>query len=327
MDITMWRSRRRSRPPYPGLERWSPEKIEHVAAGFLAALTELYETMSNSLTKPEYAASSESVNDETNVEILNALSSDLAVMRQSMVFGLLESVAYNLNRKNNNLKMFEFGNTYHKYEKGFVEDKHLSLVLTGNRTANYWNQENKTSGFFYLKGLIKSLLERLGIKELKYRKTDNDIFSEGLALYFKKNKIVEFGVVKASALKTFGIKQEVLYADFNWNNVIGNAGKQTVKITELPKYPEVKRDLALLLDEKVDFIDLYNFAFQSERKLLKQVDLFDVYVGDKLPEDKKSYALSFILQDENKTLNDVQIDKIMTKLQRGFENEFAAELR
>jgi phenylalanyl-tRNA synthetase beta chain len=309
-----------------GVDRWSPERIENIAAGFLAS-NGLYETMSNSLTKPEYAASSESITKETNVEILNALSSDLSVMRQSMVYGLLESVSHNLNRKNSNLKMFEFGNTYHRYEKGFVEDKHLSLVLTGSRNPNYWNQENADSGFFYLKGLIKSLLERLGIKELKYAKTGNDIFSEGLALYLKKTKLVEFGVVKASVLKTFGIKQEVLFADFDWNKVIDNAGKQTVKITELPKYPEVKRDLALLLDESVDFIDLYNFAFQSERKLLKQVDLFDVYVGDKLPEGKKSYAMSFILQDENKTLNDVQIDKIMTKLQGGFEKQFAAELR
>jgi len=309
-----------------GVKRWSPEKIENIAANFLAS-NGLYESMSNSLTKPEYAASSESITNETNVEILNALSGDLAVMRQSMVYGLLESLGHNLNRKNSNVKMFEFGNTYHKYEKGFVENKHLSLIFTGNKTPNYWDEENKTSGFFYLKGLIKSLLERLGIKGLKYRKTENDIFSEGLALYYKKTRLVEFGVVKASVLKTFGIKQEVLFADFNWNTVIDNAGKQTVKITELPKYPEVKRDLALLLDEKVDFIDLYNFAFQSERKLLKQVDLFDVYVGDKLPEGKKSYALSFILQDENKTLNDVQIDKIMTKLQGGFEREFAAELR
>jgi phenylalanyl-tRNA synthetase beta chain len=167
----------------------------------------------------------------------------------------------------------------------------------------------------------------LGISGLKYTKTNNDIFSEGITLKYGKIKIVEFGVVKASILKSFGIKQEVLYADFDWNNVIANAGKKTIKITELPKYPEVKRDLALLLDDNVEFIDLYNFAFQSERKFLKNVDLFDVYMGDKLPEGKKSYALSFILQDENKTLNDIQIEKIMSKLQQGFAKEFAAELR
>ncbi len=307
-------------------EKWSREKIENVSSDFLVS-NGLFEAMSNSLTKPEYGASIDSINDDTRVEILNPLSSDLAVMRQTMVFGLLESVAYNLNRKNNNLKMFEFGNAYNKYEKGFVEDKHLSLVLTGNRVAKQWNQEDRVSEFFYFKGLIKSLLERLGISGLKYTKTNNDIFSEGISLKHGKTKIVEFGVVKASILKSFGIKQEVLYADFDWNNVIANAGKKTIKITELPKYPEVKRDLALLLDENVEFIDLYNFAFQSERKFLKNVDLFDVYVGDKLPEGKKSYALSFILQDENKTLNDKQIEKIMSKLQQGFAKEFAAELR
>ena len=309
-----------------GSEKWSREKIENVSSDFLVA-NGLFETMSNSLTKPEYGESIDSINNETRVEMLNPLSSDLSVMRQTLVFGLLESVAYNLNRKNNNLKMFEFGNAYNKYEKGFVEDKHLSMVLTGNRVAKRWNQEDRASEFFYFKGLIKSLLERLGISGLKYTKTNNEIFSEGISLKHGKDKIVEFGVVKASILKSFGIKQEVLYADFDWNNVIANAGKKTIKITELPKYPEVKRDLALLLDENVEFIDLYNFAFKSERKFLKNVDLFDVYVGDKLPEGKKSYALSFILQDENKTLNDIQIEKIMSKLQNGFAKEFGAELR
>ena len=153
------------------------------------------------------------------------------------------------------------------------------------------------------------------------------IFSGGISLQLDKSKIVEFGVVSDSILKKFGIKQEVLFADFNWDNVIENVGKKGIKITGLPKYPEVKRDLALLLDENVDFIDLYNYAFQSERKFLKNVDLFDVYIGDKLPEGKKSYALSFILQDENKTLTDKQIDKIMTKLQEGFKKQFEAELR
>ena len=138
---------------------------------------------------------------------------------------------------------------------------------------------------------------------------------------------MEFGVLKTSLLKEFGIKQEVLFADFDWDKVIENAGKTGIKISELPKYPEVRRDLALLLDENIEFIDLYNFAFQSERKLLKDVDLFDVYMGDKLPEGKKSYAMSFILQDDKKTLTDKQIDKIMNKLQEGFKNNFKAELR
>ncbi len=307
-------------------DRSNPEKIEQVAAGFLTS-NGIYESMSNSLSKPEYTDVSDHIDKEKNVEILNALSGDLSVMRQSMLFGLLEGLAYNLNRKNSNLKMFEFGNTYHKYESGYAEDKHLSIAFTGKRTSDHWAQANKVTDIFYLKGVVTSLMERLGITGLKYAKTKNDIFSEGISLQLGKIKIVEFGVVKGSILKKFGIKQEVLFADFNWNNVIANAGKKKVKISELPKYPEVKRDLALLLDEKVDFIDLYNYAFQTERNLLKNVDLFDVYMGDKLPEGKKSYALSFILQDENKTLTDKQIDKIMNKLQEGFKKQFEAELR
>jgi phenylalanyl-tRNA synthetase beta chain len=223
--------------------------------------------------------------------------------------------------------MFEFGNTYHKYDQDYVENKHLSMVLSGNRTRNHWDHSNRASDLFYLKGLITAILERLGITGFKYGKTKNDCFSEGISLSLGKTRLVEFGVVKNEVLKPFGIKQEVLFADFNWNMVITSAGKKPIRVTELPKYPEVKRDLALLLDEGVDFIDLYNFAFKSERKLLKNVDLFDVYLGDKLPEGKKSYALSFILQDPEKTLTDKQIDKIMTRLQEGFATEFGAELR
>ena len=306
--------------------KWSPEKIETVASGFLIA-NGMFESMSNSLTKPEYADASERIAKENNVGILNPLSGDLSVMRQSMLFGLLEGISYNINRKNNNLRMFEFGNTYHKYDQGYTENKHLAMAITGKRSDDHWASPERNSDIFYMKGLVKTLMERLGITDMKYSRTKNDIFSGGISLQLDKSKIVEFGVVSDSILKKFGIKQEVLFADFNWDNVIENVGKKRIKITGLPKYPEVKRDLALLLDENVDFIDLYNYAFQSERKFLKNVDLFDVYIGDKLPEGKKSYALSFILQDENKTLTDKQIDKIMTKLQEGFKKQFEAELR
>ncbi|MCA0933928.1 phenylalanine--tRNA ligase subunit beta [Lutimonas saemankumensis] len=307
-------------------EKWTKEKIEQRAAGFLIS-NGIYEAMNNSLTKPDYSSISENLNEERNVNILNALSGDLAVMRQSMLFGLLESLSYNINRKNSDLKLFEFGNTYHKFDSGYVENKHLSIVITGSRSKENWAQNDGSTDVFYLKGIIKSLLEGLGLKNLKYGKVKNDIFSEGISLYLGKTRIVEFGVLKTNLLKEFGIKQEVLFADFDWNRVIENAGKSSIKISELPKYPEVRRDLALLLDENIEFIDLYNFAFQSERKLLKDMDLFDVYMGDKLPEGKKSYAMSFILQDDKKTLTDKQIDKIMNKLQEGFKKNFKAELR
>jgi len=304
----------------------SPEKIENIASNYLVA-NGLKETMANSLTKPDYVNSSEMLNANQNVSMLNALSNDLCVMRQSMLFGNLEAVAYNINRKNNRLKFFEFGNTYHKYESGYTEKKHLSLVLTGDQNKENWKVSNNTMDIFYLKGIIRTLLDRLGITKVKYTSVKNDLFSEAIGLSLGKTKLVEFGIVKSEILNDFGIKQEVLFADFNWNNVLDHTGKKDIKVKPLPKYPEVKRDLALLLDDDVKFIDLYNAAFQSEKKLLKEVDLFDVYTGDKLPKGKISYALSFVLQDENKTLNDKQIDKIMKKLQGTFAHLFSAELR
>ena len=304
----------------------SPEKVEMITSEFLIS-NGVYESMSNSLTRPDYSTLSEGISDERNVTILNALSNDLSVMRQSMLFGLLESTAYNLNRKSSNFRLFEFGNTYHNYDSGYVETKHLALVFTGNRTGDHWGLQAQASDFFYMKGLVSGLLERLGVTGTRYGKMKNDMVSEGLALYSGKMKLVEFGVVKPAVLKAFGIKQEVLFADFDWEHVMQSMKGSKIIVEELPKHPEVKRDLALLLDEEVSFVDLHDFAKQAEKKLLKQIDLFDVYLGDKLPEGKKSYALSFILQDKSKTLTDKQIDKIMKKLQQGFEQQFKAELR
>lgn len=170
-------------------------------------------------------------------------------------------------------------------------------------------------------------MQRLGIQNLKTIPTKNDVFSEGITLCLGKIKLVDLGVVKSTILKEFGIKQEVLFADFNWGNVLKVGGKSQIKITDLPKFPAVKRDFALLLDNEISFSEVYNLAFQAERKLLKEVDLFDVYEGDKLDEGKKSYAISFLLQDDNKTLNDKQIDKIMQKLQQTFEKNVGATLR
>ncbi len=301
-------------------------KIENVVANQLVALG-FNETMANSLTKADYIKLSDNLKDEFNVEMLNPLSNDLKVMRQSLLFSGLESIAYNINRKNNSLKFFEFGKTYHKYESGYQEDKHLTLFVTGNRAKDSWKVASTSSDFFYLKGVITNLLARLGFSNLKSTPTKSDVFSEGLSLSLGKTKLVDLGVVKRSVLKEFSIKQQVLFADFNWQNILQLTGNKKIKVSDLPKFPAVKRDLALLLDTKVEFKEIYNLAFQSERKLLKNVDLFDVYEGENLPEGKKSYAVSFILQDENKTLNDKQIDKIMQKLQQTFEKNVAAELR
>ena len=301
-------------------------KIENVVAEQLSALG-FNETMANSLTKADYTKLSENINEEANVAMLNPLSNDLGVLRQSLLFSGLESISYNLNRKNNALKFYEFGKTYHKYSDKYQEDKHLTLFVTGYRTKDSWNTNVAQSGFFYLKGVLTFVLERLGINKLKSTPSKNDVFSEGLSFSLGKIKLADFGVVKRSILKEFGIKQEVLFADLNWENILQLASKKAIKVSELSKFPSVKRDLALLLNNKTEFKEVYNLAFQSERKLLKEVDLFDVYEGDKLPEGKKSYAISFVLQDENKTLEDKQIDKIMQKLQASFEKNLEAVLR
>lgn len=307
-------------------EKITNEKLENIAANYLVAQG-FYEAMANSLTRPDYVSFSASLNASENVTMLNALSKDLEVMRQSMVFGGLESVAYNLNRRNSIIKLFELGKTYHFKEGKFLEEKHLSLVVSGKRTHEAWNSQNKETDFFYLKGIVQSLLLRLGIADYTSGTTENDIFSEGLNLFLGNKKLVELGKLKTELCKSFGIKQTVWYADINWELLLELAGRSRVKVAQLPKYPEVRRDFALLIDENVQFSDLYKAAFETEKKLLKKVDLFDVYTGDKLPEGKKSYAMSFVIQDENKTLNDSQIDKLMAKLQQSFQQQFGAELR
>jgi len=301
-------------------------KIENIVADQLTSLG-FHETMANSLTKEEYVSLSENLKSEYNVEMLNPLSNDLKVMRQSLLFSGLESVSYNVNRKNSSLKLFEFGKTYHKYDNGYQEAKHLTLFISGDRSRESWKVASTTSDFFYLKGIVTSIFDRLGLPNLKVTPVKSDVFSEGITLSLGKNKLVELGVVRKKLLKEFGIKQEVLFADFDWASILNLVGKKKVKVSDLPKFPAVKRDLALLLDEKITFKEIYNLAFQSERKLLKEVDLFDVYEGKNLPEGKKSYAVSFVLQDESKTLADKQIDKIMQKLQQTFEKNLDAVLR
>jgi phenylalanyl-tRNA synthetase beta chain len=282
--------------------------------------------MANSLTTAAYANLSTLLKEEHNVTILNPLSSDLSVMRQSLLFSGLEAISYNINRKNADLKLFEFGKSYHKYLNGYEEHKHMTLFITGNRNKETWTNGQQSTDFFLLKGYVKGVLTRLGIDKILNIPSQSDVFSEGTAIGYGHEVLVEMGVVKKSILKHFGIKQEVFYADFNWDLILKIiTGK--IKYTEIPKYPEVRRDLALLVDQNVTYDSIYNLAKQTEKALLKDVNLFDVYEGKNLPEGKKSYALSFTIQDNTKTLTDSQIDKIMGKLQQSFETELGASLR
>jgi len=285
------------------------------------------EMMANSLTTPDYAKLSENLKEEFNVLIFNPLSNDLSAMRQSLLFSALEAISFNINRKRGDLKFFEFGKTYHKLPASYDEEKHLTLTVTGNRSNETWLKLEEKSDFFLLKGYVLSVLVRLGLdKKIASLPFENDVFAEGLALAIGKEIIVEFGSIKKSILKHFDIKQEVLYADYNWGKIQKYISNK-IKFENIPKYPEVRRDFALLVDENVQFEQIFNIAKQTEKVLLKDVNLFDVYQGNNLPEGKKSYAISFILQDDSKTLTDSQIDKIMSKLQSNFENHLSASLR
>ncbi len=285
-----------------------------------------HEMMANSLTNSNYIGLTETLQSQHNVMMLNPLSTDLAAMRQSLLFSGLEALSYNINRKNADLKFFEFGKTYHKYPSGYQENKHLTLFITGNTNPESWTNTQKPTNFFLLKGYVHAVLDRLGIPKNQNTPVTSDVFSEGVAICLGTEILVEYGVVKKSILKYFDIKQEVLFADFNWDILLRQLST-TIKFTEIPKYPEVRRDLSLLLDSAVSFESIDAIARKTEKLLLKEVQLFDVYQGKNLPEGKKSYAVSFTIQDATKTLTDVQIDKIMSKLQHNLESELGAVLR
>ncbi|WP_130733963.1 phenylalanine--tRNA ligase subunit beta [Flavobacterium sp. J27] len=301
-------------------------KVQNIIANQLCSLG-FNEMMANSLTTPNYIKLSENLKEEFNVVMLNPLSNDLSAMRQSMLFSGLEAISFNINRKRSDLKLFEFGKTYHKLPSGYEENKHLTLFLTGNRTSENWDQKIQKTDFFLFKGYINSILSRIGLEnKVSNLPVTSDVFAEGLSIAVGKEVIIEFGTIKKSVLKHFDIKQEVLFADFNWGKIQKYISNK-IKFTDIPKYPEVKRDLALLLNDTITFEEVYKIAKQTEKKLLKEINLFDVYQGKNLPEGKKSYAVSFIIQDETKTLNDKEIEKIMSKLQMNFENQLGASLR
>lgn len=287
-----------------------------------------YEIMTNSLVSEKEITSYEATPEEA-VKLLNPLSSDLGYMRTNLLFSGLEVVSYNINRKRSDLRLFEFGKNYRVRDGKYEEQKHLLLYLTGNQFPQSWITTPRPVSFFELKGSVEALFERLGLKEvttLPLEPTDN-VAAEGFCWMYGETLLGTMGVVKHKILKDFDIKQEVLYADLHWETLLELVRGHKVVYKEISKFPEVRRDLALLLDDKVSFADLYRVAFATEKSILKQINLFDVYQGDKLAAGKKSYAVSFILQEENKTLTDKQIDKTMQKLQTAFEQSLGATLR
>lgn len=297
------------------------------------------EILNNSLTKGDYYKALNHYHADHLVRIMNPLSSDLNVMRETLLFGGLESLEYNIKRKNPNLRFFEFGNVYdYSAEKhtvdnpqaAYKEEYHLGLWLTGKRVSGSWAHPEEDTSFYELKAYVENILRRVGLSfaAVVFKKSDNDIFSSAIAIENRGGKLIaEMGVIAKKHLKEFDIELPVYYAEINWTLLMKAVRKNTVNFHEISKFPPVSRDLALLVDSNVEFVEIEKIAYQSEKKLLKKVELFDVYEGKNLPAGKKSYAVNFILQDEEKTLTEKHIEAVMTKLIANLKKQLNAELR
>ena len=287
-----------------------------------------HEAMCNSLTKGSHTDGLDSFKKESQVLLMNPLSQDLNAMRQTLLFGGLESLAYNINRKVSDVMLYEFGKTYNRYGDDFVEERRLALWTTGKKQEENWNASKAKVDFFQMRGFVEKLLHKLGLnKGVSLSKIQSDVFSEGLCYKIRKKKVLETGMVRKSILKSFGIKHEVFYTDINWDLVLELLKNQKTNYKEVSKFPAVRRDLALLMDKQVAFAELESVALRSDKNLLKEVKLFDVYEGDKLAEGKKSYALSFVFRDETKTLTDKVVDKAILKIFKSLEHQLQVELR
>lgn len=313
------------------------EKIQNLIANYLTDCG-FYEIINNSLISSKYAGKSEVINVENNVKVLNPVSIDINVMRQSLLFGGLESVAYNQNRKNTDIKFYEFGRIY-KVEKEddsgdnplnkYSESTHLGILLSGKTSLENWQQKSMDVDFFTTKFYIDQIIKRMGLNIAGIKALDqtDQNFSYGQSYEINGKTIVSFGSLSKKILKQFDIKQEVFYADFCWELITKAARKAKVQYKEITKFPEVRRDLAMLLKKEITFEELKKLAFKTERKLLKEVSLFDIYEGVSIEKDKKSYAVSFILQDQYQTLTDKIVDKVMNKMMKAFEQNLQAIIR
>jgi phenylalanyl-tRNA synthetase beta chain len=270
----------------------------------------------------------ETLKSERNVPMLNPLSQELDVMRQSLLFNALEVVEHNQNRQNADLKFFEFGKVYHKYESGYAENKRLLIAISGKKERESWNSTNDAVSFYTIKGLVNAVFSRLGLSSMITESAlKNSILKEGVQLSVLKKKVGEIGWINPAMKKHFGIKSDVFVADLDWDAIVECLQYVKVKYTELPKTFAVRRDFSLLLNNSTSFSEIESVARTCDKKILKEIGLFDVYEGKNLEEGKKSYAVSFIFQDSEQTLKDNQIDTIMEKIRVELEGKLSATLR
>ena len=300
------------------------QKIENAIAQTLIARG-FHEAMNNSVVKSGIQQIY-GLDESKSVKLLNPLSSDLSVMRQSMLSGLLENTAYNINRKTSDIKLFEFGKIYNKTEE-HQENYRLAILMSGNKSHENWATQEEKTNFFTLKGKVSEIFKRLGIHQIEEKPYSNLIYSDALSLEKDGKTLGSLGKIHKNILKKTDISQEVFYAELNWELMLEIAISSQLKFKEIAKFPAVNRDLALLIDQNILYSELYNSTQNLDISLLKSMELFDVYEGDKLPEGKKSYAMSFVLQNEKKTLSDVEIENVMNEIIRNFQQNFNAQLR
>ena len=297
------------------------EVLQNQIADLLTA-NGFYEILCNSLTKISYSSQ-----PDLAVKILNPLSSDLDVMRQNLLFSGLEAIVHNQNRRKPDLKLYEFGKVYSLENENYKENQRLSVFITGAKQAENWNSRSSDAGFYNLKSAVDLIINRLNIKGLVSAETINTDLSSGISYSKGEKVLVDFGIVSKKSLKKLDITSDVFYADFDWDLIVRSVRNNKISYTEVSKFPSVRRDLSMLLNKDVTFEQLKQIAQKTDKSLLKEVNVFDVYIGDKLPEGKKSYALSFLIQDEEKTLTDKQIEALMQKLILNFEKQSGAEIR
>lgn len=304
------------------------EKIQHSVSDMLASRG-FDEIMGMSLTKVKYASivKDDLISDETAVKLLNPLSQDLGIMRQSLLFGGLESIELNQNHKNPDLKLYEFGKVYHKMSDAYKEKYQMGIWLTGARQPESWNNANNAVAIHDLKAAVDAVLSAAGIKNVVLNATQSEIWSEAMIVSVNKKTIARWGRISSTLRKAFDIKQEVYYAEIDWDQLIQVLPKNNIQYSAPEKYPAVRRDLSLLMDKHVQFMEIEKIAYETERKLLKEVGLFDVYEGKNLEAGKKSYAVSFILQDASKTMTDQQVDATMQKISKALDEKLGAKIR
>jgi len=313
----------RSLIPHDQLSR---NDIENKISNHLVSLG-FFEIITNSLTPPKYNNNNKNIEESLNVNVINSSSSDLSMLRNSLMFTGIEALSYNINRKQTNLKMFEFGKDYIKQEDKYIEEEKLCLFITGYKTSKNWNSNLEKSDFYFIKGIVFSIIDGLNIKDVTSRPTTDKNLKEGEALTLDEIPLVNYGILSNSSLSLFDIEQEVYYAEFSWNNIVKSIDKTPVLSKEIPKYPEVSRDLSILIDEDITFKSIYNEAYKANKDLIKNISLFDVYVGKNITKSKKSYGLNFNISDNSKTLSDSEIDNLMKKITNNLIKKFGAELR